>query len=155
MAAPTDALILSVSRDKTAVSWARPAPTASFAREAVFQAGAKYVNALSYIPPTPDAPKGMFCLFKGVVPFPRVKHTTNLPSIRLRRHWRRRHSHQCLRPLVCRRGARVQSHRPRRQRLCAGLSTVRPHSFGFMGQVRSLPFTTLLVQLLTPCFIVL
>ncbi|KLO19214.1 phospholipase A-2-activating protein [Schizopora paradoxa] len=58
VAAPTDSLVLSVSRDKTAVSWARPAPTVSFAREAVFEAGAKFVNALAYIPPTPEASKG-------------------------------------------------------------------------------------------------
>lgn len=59
MAAPEDTLVLSVSRDKTAVSWTRPAPNASFAREAVFEAGAKYVNALTYIPPTPEASKGV------------------------------------------------------------------------------------------------
>ncbi|KAJ6563233.1 WD40-repeat-containing domain protein [Mycena sp. CBHHK59/15] len=54
--APADDLILSASRDSTAIVW-RAADTA-FASESVFRASTRYVNAVAYVPPTADAPKG-------------------------------------------------------------------------------------------------
>ena len=63
VASPIDTLILSASRDTTAVSWTRPSPTEPFVQSPTFRAGSRFVNAIAYIPPTLDAPKGtpFFC----------------------------------------------------------------------------------------------
>ncbi|KAH8117032.1 phospholipase A-2-activating protein [Phellopilus nigrolimitatus] len=58
VASPIDSLILSVSRDKTAVTWSRPAPAAPFEHEYAVDASSKYINAVAYIPPSADAPRG-------------------------------------------------------------------------------------------------
>ncbi|KAG6853915.1 hypothetical protein C0991_012584 [Blastosporella zonata] len=58
LSSPTNELILSASRDATAISWQKPSPDAPFAPAAILKAGSRYVNSVAYIPPTPDAPKG-------------------------------------------------------------------------------------------------
>ncbi|KAJ3722797.1 phospholipase A-2-activating protein [Lentinula guzmanii] len=55
---PTNDTILSASRDSTAISWQRSSSSSSFTPETVIRASTRYVNAVAYIPPTPDAPKG-------------------------------------------------------------------------------------------------
>ncbi|KAF7311257.1 Phospholipase A-2-activating protein [Mycena kentingensis (nom. inval.)] len=56
LAAPADDLILSASRDSTAIVW-RP-QSAGFAQDSVFHPSTRFVNAVAYLPPTPEAPKG-------------------------------------------------------------------------------------------------
>ncbi|KAF5380915.1 hypothetical protein D9615_004162 [Tricholomella constricta] len=58
LSSPTNELILSASRDSTAISWQRPSPDAPFAPASVLKAGSRYVNSVAYISPSPDAPKG-------------------------------------------------------------------------------------------------
>ncbi|KAL6305276.1 phospholipase A-2-activating protein [Sparassis latifolia] len=55
---PSDDLILSASRDCTAISWMRSSPTSSFAQAAVLKGSSRYINAVTYLPPSPDAPLG-------------------------------------------------------------------------------------------------
>ncbi|THG97700.1 hypothetical protein EW026_g4355 [Hermanssonia centrifuga] len=58
VASPDDSLILSASRDTTAITWSRPSPTAPFAQATVLRAGTRFISAITYIPPRPDAPEG-------------------------------------------------------------------------------------------------
>ncbi|KAG6909638.1 hypothetical protein DXG01_016420 [Tephrocybe rancida] len=58
LSSPTNKLILSASRDATAISWQKPSPDAPFAPVSVLKAGSRYVNSVTYIAPTPDAPNG-------------------------------------------------------------------------------------------------
>lgn len=59
---PTNELVLSASRDTTAISWHRTAPGAPFSPEHVLRPGSRYINAVAYIPPSPAAPKGPFVI---------------------------------------------------------------------------------------------
>ncbi|KAJ7940186.1 phospholipase A-2-activating protein [Mycena leptocephala] len=58
LSTPADDLILSASRDSTAIVWRRDSATAGFTSDSVFNASTRYVNAVTYLPPTADAPKG-------------------------------------------------------------------------------------------------
>ncbi|KAF8163523.1 phospholipase A-2-activating protein [Crassisporium funariophilum] len=58
LSTPTDNLILSASRDSTAISWQRSPSQSKFTPEVVLRAGSRFVNSVAYIPPTADAPKG-------------------------------------------------------------------------------------------------
>ncbi|KAF7325398.1 Phospholipase A-2-activating protein [Mycena venus] len=58
LSTPADDLILSASRDSTAIVWRRDPAAAKFTSDSVFHASTRYVNAVTYLPPTPDAPKG-------------------------------------------------------------------------------------------------
>lgn len=58
VASPTNDLILSASRDATAISWNRTPGTSEFSQDSVFTAGSRYVNSVAYLAPTADAPKG-------------------------------------------------------------------------------------------------
>lgn len=55
---PTESIILSASRDSTAISWKRPSLTSPFTPSSILRAGSKYVNAVEYISPSPEAPQG-------------------------------------------------------------------------------------------------
>ncbi|KAF5388995.1 hypothetical protein D9757_005125 [Collybiopsis confluens] len=55
---PTNDSILSASRDSTAIAWQKVSSSNNFTSETVIKASSRYVNAVAYIPPTPDAPKG-------------------------------------------------------------------------------------------------
>ncbi|EMD38180.1 hypothetical protein CERSUDRAFT_82424 [Gelatoporia subvermispora B] len=55
---PTDGLIISASRDATAIAWARTSQSSGFSQTAVLRPGSRYINAVAYIPPAPDAPQG-------------------------------------------------------------------------------------------------
>ncbi|KIK31055.1 hypothetical protein PISMIDRAFT_26052 [Pisolithus microcarpus 441] len=57
VASPSDNLILSASRDSSAISWSRVSPS-SFCPASVLRAGSRFVNAVAYLPPTPAAPRG-------------------------------------------------------------------------------------------------
>ncbi|CCM00008.1 uncharacterized protein FIBRA_02033 [Fibroporia radiculosa] len=57
VSSPTNDLVLSASRDTTAISWTRHSGP-EFAQSAVLRAGSRYINAIAYIPPSPDAPLG-------------------------------------------------------------------------------------------------
>ncbi|KAM5530207.1 hypothetical protein V8D89_016121 [Ganoderma adspersum] len=54
---PTNDLILSASRDSTAISWNRTGG-ASFAQTSTLRAGSRWINAVAYLPPAPGAPEG-------------------------------------------------------------------------------------------------
>jgi phospholipase A-2-activating protein len=58
VASPTESIILSASRDSTAISWKRPSPTVPFTPSSILRAGSKFVNAVQYISPSPEAPQG-------------------------------------------------------------------------------------------------
>ncbi|KAI0761444.1 phospholipase A-2-activating protein [Irpex lacteus] len=58
LATPTNDLILSASRDATAISWSRSSPEIQFKQSLTLRPGPRYVNAITYIPPSPDAPEG-------------------------------------------------------------------------------------------------
>ncbi|PPQ99219.1 hypothetical protein CVT24_009238 [Panaeolus cyanescens] len=58
LSTPTNDLILSASRDTTAIAWQRSNASTAFTAETVIRAGSRYVNAVAYIAPNPDAPKG-------------------------------------------------------------------------------------------------
>jgi WD40 repeat protein len=58
LSSPTNELILSASRDSTAISWQRPSPESPFAPASILKAGSRYVNSVAYIAPSPEAPKG-------------------------------------------------------------------------------------------------
>ncbi|KAJ7024254.1 phospholipase A-2-activating protein [Mycena alexandri] len=58
LSTPADDLILSTSRDSTAIIWRRDPTAGKFASDSVFHASTRYVNAVTYLPPTADAPKG-------------------------------------------------------------------------------------------------
>ncbi|KIK94279.1 hypothetical protein PAXRUDRAFT_828136 [Paxillus rubicundulus Ve08.2h10] len=57
VASPTDNLVLSASRDSTAISWLRESPS-SFSPTSTLRAGSRFVNAVGYLPPTADVPQG-------------------------------------------------------------------------------------------------
>ncbi|KAJ7264960.1 WD40-repeat-containing domain protein [Mycena haematopus] len=57
LSTPADDLILSASRDSTAIVWRRDSAASNFTSDSVFHASTRYVNAVTYLPPTPDAPK--------------------------------------------------------------------------------------------------
>jgi hypothetical protein len=59
LASPTDDLIISASRDSTAILWQKPNPSTPFEQERTFKPGSGYVNAVTIVPPSPDAPKGV------------------------------------------------------------------------------------------------
>ncbi|KAI9446298.1 WD40-repeat-containing domain protein [Lactarius indigo] len=54
---PSDNLILSASRDATAISWIKPSGS-SFSPANTFRASPRFINSVAYIPPTPEAPQG-------------------------------------------------------------------------------------------------
>ncbi|KAI0086219.1 phospholipase A-2-activating protein [Irpex rosettiformis] len=58
LATPTNDLILSASRDTTAISWSRSPSDIQFKQSLTFRPGPRFVNAITYIPPSPDAPEG-------------------------------------------------------------------------------------------------
>lgn len=58
VASPTESIILSASRDSTAISWGRPSLTAPFTPSSILRAGSKFVNAVQYLSPSPEAPQG-------------------------------------------------------------------------------------------------
>ncbi|KDQ61148.1 hypothetical protein JAAARDRAFT_573658 [Jaapia argillacea MUCL 33604] len=57
VASPTNELVLSASRDASAISWQRTS-NSSFTQSAVLTAGDRYVNSIAYLPPTAEAPQG-------------------------------------------------------------------------------------------------
>lgn len=58
VSAPTPTLVLSASRDTKAIAWSRPEISSHFIPSTPFHAGSRYVNAVTYLAPTPDAPDG-------------------------------------------------------------------------------------------------
>ncbi|CAL1705580.1 unnamed protein product [Somion occarium] len=55
---PRDDLILSASRDTTAIYWTRQSSDAAFTKSQVFKPGQRFVSSVTYIPPLPEAPQG-------------------------------------------------------------------------------------------------
>ncbi|KZS90036.1 phospholipase A-2-activating protein [Sistotremastrum niveocremeum HHB9708] len=55
---PTDSLILSASRDTTAIAWSKDSATNAFTRSDAYNAGSRYINAITYIPPGSGRPTG-------------------------------------------------------------------------------------------------
>jgi len=55
--APSDDLILSASRDSTAISWIK-ASDSPFSPAHTFRAGSRFINAVAYLKPTPEAQQG-------------------------------------------------------------------------------------------------
>lgn len=58
LASPTKDLVLSASRDTTAISWKRDESGSSFTPSTVLHPGSGYVSSVAYIPPTSEAPQG-------------------------------------------------------------------------------------------------
>ncbi|KDQ19766.1 hypothetical protein BOTBODRAFT_27194 [Botryobasidium botryosum FD-172 SS1] len=58
VASPSSGLVLSASRDTTAIAWTRPDSSSPFAQSVTYPAGTRYVNAITYIPESQDAPHG-------------------------------------------------------------------------------------------------
>ncbi|CAK5265205.1 unnamed protein product [Mycena citricolor] len=62
LSTPADDLILSASRDSTAIVWRRDpsssSPASAFTPATVYHPSTRFVNAVTYLPPTPEAPKG-------------------------------------------------------------------------------------------------
>ncbi|TCD70923.1 hypothetical protein EIP91_000829 [Steccherinum ochraceum] len=58
VSSPSDNLVLSASRDTTAISWTRPSSNVPFQKQAVLRAGSRFVSAVTYIPPSQGAPEG-------------------------------------------------------------------------------------------------
>ncbi|PCH37882.1 phospholipase A-2-activating protein [Wolfiporia cocos MD-104 SS10] len=58
VASPTNDLVLSASRDTTAIVWSKATEDSAFAQSAVLRAGSRYINAVTYLHPSPDAPAG-------------------------------------------------------------------------------------------------
>ncbi|CDO73615.1 hypothetical protein BN946_scf185014.g85 [Trametes cinnabarina] len=91
---PTDDLILSASRDTTAIAWART-NNSSFAQTTTLHAGSRFINAVAYLPPAPGAPEGyavtggqdtvinVFALpsAKGEPNFSLIGHTDNVCAL--------------------------------------------------------------------------
>ncbi|KAI9458262.1 phospholipase A-2-activating protein [Russula earlei] len=55
--APSDDLILSASRDSTAISWIK-SPGSPFSPTYTFRAGSRFINSVAYLKPSPEAPQG-------------------------------------------------------------------------------------------------
>ncbi|KAI0006182.1 WD40-repeat-containing domain protein [Russula compacta] len=55
--APSDDLILSASRDSTAIAWIKPSGS-SFSPAHTFRAGPRFINSVAYLRPTSEAPQG-------------------------------------------------------------------------------------------------
>lgn len=55
--APSDNLILSASRDSTAISWIKP-PESSFSPAYSYRTGPRFINSVAYLSPTTEAPQG-------------------------------------------------------------------------------------------------
>lgn len=58
VASPSPTLLLSASRDSTAIVWTRPDDKSSWTISETYKASDRFVNAIAYIPPTTEAPKG-------------------------------------------------------------------------------------------------
>ncbi|KAF8350535.1 phospholipase A-2-activating protein [Amanita rubescens] len=58
LSTPTPNLILSASRDTTAIHWERAPSGNSFHVKSILRAGSRYVNSITYLQPTSDAPAG-------------------------------------------------------------------------------------------------
>ncbi|KAG8908532.1 hypothetical protein FRB99_005892 [Tulasnella sp. 403] len=55
---PSPTLVVSASRDHTAVVWRRPDDKSPFTPSATYKASERYVNAVAFLDPTPQAPQG-------------------------------------------------------------------------------------------------
>lgn len=62
VASPSNHLVLSASRDGTAVSWTRPADTQSWSEASSFTPGGGYINAVTYVSPQENAHQGPFLI---------------------------------------------------------------------------------------------
>ncbi|OAX34542.1 phospholipase A-2-activating protein [Rhizopogon vinicolor AM-OR11-026] len=81
VASPTETIVLSASRDSTAISWGRPSPTSPFTPSSILRAGSKYVNAVSYLSPSPEAPQGRLANKGGNVVYALSGHTSFVYSL--------------------------------------------------------------------------
>ncbi|EKM82501.1 hypothetical protein AGABI1DRAFT_34287 [Agaricus bisporus var. burnettii JB137-S8] len=57
LSTPRNDLVLSASRDTTAIAWQKSRDN-QFSPSTIFRPGSRYVNAITYLPPTSDSPKG-------------------------------------------------------------------------------------------------
>ncbi|KAG8963418.1 hypothetical protein FRC03_003007 [Tulasnella sp. 419] len=55
---PSPTLVLSSSRDSSAIVWTRPDESATFSPTTVYHPSSRFVNAVAYLQPTPEAPQG-------------------------------------------------------------------------------------------------
>ncbi|KAG9013860.1 hypothetical protein FRB94_004241 [Tulasnella sp. JGI-2019a] len=58
VASPTPRIVLSASRDTTAIVWTRPDEQSSFENTSTLSVSARFVNAITYLRPTTEAPQG-------------------------------------------------------------------------------------------------
>lgn len=133
VASPIDTLVLSASRDTTAVSWTRPSSTEPFVQSSTFRAGSRYVNAIAYIPPTPDAPKGTFdALLRPWT----LQLIDDFTWRRFRGHWRTRRRHKRLSNRFNSRGACLFTAGAYGECLCFGRYGKWSDCIWVLGQVR-------------------
>jgi hypothetical protein len=145
LASPTNDLILSASRDSTAILWQKPNPSAPFEQERTFRPGSGYVNAVTIVPPTPDAPKGVFLARNHPVQILASENRGGArdpcalliwSACRVCRHRWPRHGYQRLPIGFPTRRAGVYLDRSRTQRLRAEHRFRRDYHLRVMGQVR-------------------
>lgn len=58
VSSPNDDLILSASRDTTAIYWSRHLSSVQFTQNRVYKPGPRFVSSVTYIPPQTEAPQG-------------------------------------------------------------------------------------------------
>jgi len=122
-----DDLVLSASRDTTAISWQR-SESGEFFLATVFRPGSRYVNAITYLPPTADAPKGSDSTHPPLSWLP-IPHTH-----RLCRDWWSGDGDKRLLPGLTQGRAIIQSTRAYRERLYFRCYTRRVNYLWFLGQ---------------------
>lgn len=127
--APSNDLILSSSRDSTAISWIK-ASDSSFSPAHTFRAGSRFINAVAYLKPTPEAPQGKN-MAAGLWTTP---HDGAIR--RLHRYGRSRLDHKHLEHRANSRGAPVFPTGSLGQCLCFTCRGGWLHHFRVMGQVR-------------------
>jgi phospholipase A-2-activating protein len=58
VASPTTDLVLSASRDATAIAWLKGQPDSQFSISAIYKPSQGFINSIAYAPPSPEAPQG-------------------------------------------------------------------------------------------------
>lgn len=129
-------MILSASRDSTAISWQKSSSHPNFTPETVIRASTRYVNAVAYISPTPDAPKGTLSFV--------IKDNRFVLTVRCRlccNRWPGCY-HQCVFSVLVEGRPRFFSSGSFRECLCVGRYARRYDSIWFLGSVSLEPSDT-------------
>lgn len=130
VASPNDDLILSASRDSTAIPWQRTSSN-QFTNPTIFKASSRYVNAVAYLPPLDGASKGVFQMsraFESVLMCAHRLHCYRWPG----------YNDQPLLTRDRQAGSRLFTAWPHRQHLRLGYYIRWHYHFRLMGSVRDI-----------------